>query len=150
MAKHWADFQYEIYLNGMKGAVPRLPTDLTLLEELTERRLGPGPVGYVAGGAGDGSTMRANREALARRSIVPRMLRDVSERDLSAEVLGRSLAAPVALGPRAGPGATGQGARAGPPGPPPAEAREGRAAGRPLARVSRSGPRPRPGPERSA
>lgn len=47
MAKHWADFQYEIYLNGMTGAVPRLPTDLTRLEELTERRLGPGPVGYV-------------------------------------------------------------------------------------------------------
>lgn len=53
MAKHWADFQYEIYLNGMTGAVPRLPTDLTRLEELTEQRLGPGPVGYVAGSAGE-------------------------------------------------------------------------------------------------
>ncbi|MET9970643.1 alpha-hydroxy-acid oxidizing protein, partial [Streptomyces sp. NPDC006356] len=49
MGKHWADFQYEIYLNGMTGAVPRLPTDLTRLEDLTEQRLGPGPVGYVAG-----------------------------------------------------------------------------------------------------
>ncbi|MGW1274162.1 hypothetical protein ACWD5A_36905, partial [Streptomyces sp. NPDC002491] len=49
MAKHWGDFQYEIYLNGTTGAVPRLPTDLTRLEELVERRLGPGPVGYVAG-----------------------------------------------------------------------------------------------------
>ena len=37
MAKHWADFQYEIYLSGMSGAVPRLPTDLTRLEELTEQ-----------------------------------------------------------------------------------------------------------------
>ncbi|MGW0191729.1 alpha-hydroxy-acid oxidizing protein, partial [Streptomyces sp. NPDC003362] len=85
MAKHWADFQYEIYLNGMTGAIPRLPTDLTRLEELTERRLGPGPVGYVAGSAGDGSTARANRAALERRRIVPRMLRDVHERDLSVE-----------------------------------------------------------------
>ncbi|MEU9553940.1 lactate 2-monooxygenase [Streptomyces fumanus] len=99
MAKHWADFQYEIYLNGMTGAVPRLPTDLTELEALTERRLGPGPVGYVAGSAGDGSTARANRAALARHRIVPRMLRDVRERDLSVEVLGRSLPAPVALAP---------------------------------------------------
>jgi isopentenyl diphosphate isomerase/L-lactate dehydrogenase-like FMN-dependent dehydrogenase len=99
MAKHWADFQYEIYLNGMTGAVPRLPTDLSRLEELTERRLGPGPVGYVAGGAGDGSTARANREALARHRIVPRMLRDVSSRDLSVEVLGRALPAPLALAP---------------------------------------------------
>lgn len=99
MAKHWADFQYEIYLNGMTGAVPRLPTDLTRLEELTEQRLGPGPVGYVAGSAGDGSTARANRAALRRRRIVPRMLRDVHERDLSVEVLGRSLPAPLALAP---------------------------------------------------
>ena len=66
MAKHWADFQYEIYLNGMKGAVPRLPTDLTRLEELTERRLGPGPVGYVAGGAGDGA-----RQVINPRTSIP-------------------------------------------------------------------------------
>lgn len=99
MAKHWADFQYEIYLRGMTGAVPRLPTDLSRLEELTERRLGPGPVGYVAGSAGTGSTAAANRAALDRRRIVPRMLRDVADRDLSVEVLGRSLPAPLALAP---------------------------------------------------
>ncbi|MEU5235935.1 lactate 2-monooxygenase [Streptomyces lydicus] len=99
MAKHWADFQYEIYLNGMTGAVPRLPTDLTRLEQLTEQRLGPGPVGYVAGSAGTGSTADANRAALDRLRIVPRMLRDVQQRDLSVEVLGRSLPAPLALAP---------------------------------------------------
>ncbi|MBZ6109120.1 MULTISPECIES: lactate 2-monooxygenase [Streptomyces] len=99
MAGHWADFQYEIYLNGMTGAVPRLPTDLSRLEELAEHRLGPGPVGYVAGSAGTGSTADANRAALDRRRIVPRMLRDVRERDLSVEVLGRALPAPLALAP---------------------------------------------------
>lgn len=99
MAKHWADFQYEIYLRGMTGTVPRLPTDLSRLAELTEQRLGPGPVGYVAGSAGTGSTADANRAALDRRRIVPRMLRDVAERDLSVEVLGHSLPAPLALAP---------------------------------------------------
>ncbi|MGA4862802.1 lactate 2-monooxygenase [Streptomyces lavendulocolor] len=99
MAKQWADFQYEIYLNGMTGAVPRLPTDLTRLEGLVEQRLGPGPVGYVAGSAGSGSTAAANRAALDRRRIVPRMLRDVRERDLSVRVLGRDLPAPLALAP---------------------------------------------------
>ncbi|GAB7029657.1 lactate 2-monooxygenase [Streptomyces sp. NPDC021749] len=99
MAKHWADFQYEIYLNGMSGAVPRLPTELNRLEELTGQRLGPGPVGYVAGSAGNGSTAAANRAALDRLRIVPRMLRDVHERDLSVEVLGRRLPAPMALAP---------------------------------------------------
>ncbi|MEU4128562.1 lactate 2-monooxygenase [Streptomyces wuyuanensis] len=97
--QHWADFQYEIYLNGMTGAVPRLPTDLTRLEELAGHRLGPGPVGYVAGSAGSGSTAHANRAALDRWRIVPRMLRDVHERDLSLEVLGRPLPAPLALAP---------------------------------------------------
>ncbi|MEU8278043.1 lactate 2-monooxygenase [Microbispora bryophytorum] len=95
----WADFQYEIYLNGMTGAVPRLPADLTRLEEMAERRLGPGPVGYVAGSAGSGRTERANREALDRWRIVPRMLRDVRERDLSVALLGRALPAPLALAP---------------------------------------------------
>ncbi|MGI5261484.1 lactate 2-monooxygenase [Streptomyces angustmyceticus] len=99
MAKHWADFQYEIYLHGMTGAVPRLPTDLTRLEELAERRLGPGPVGYVAGSAGTGSTAAANRAALDRRRIVPRMLREVQDRDLSVELWGRLLPAPLALAP---------------------------------------------------
>ncbi|GAA3208027.1 lactate 2-monooxygenase [Streptomyces thermocoprophilus] len=41
----------------------------------------------------------ANRAALERRRIVPRMLRDVRERDLSVEVLGRALPAPLALAP---------------------------------------------------
>ena len=34
---------------------------------------------YIAGGAGMGSTIRANREGFDRWRIVPRMLRDVSE-----------------------------------------------------------------------
>ncbi|MET8178484.1 lactate 2-monooxygenase [Streptomyces sp. NPDC005336] len=97
--KDWAAFQYEIYLNGMTGAVPRLPAELGRLEELAAGRLGPGPVGYVAGSAGNGSTERANREALERRRIVPRMLRDVRRRDLSVELWGRRLPAPVALAP---------------------------------------------------
>ncbi|MGI5248900.1 lactate 2-monooxygenase [Actinacidiphila glaucinigra] len=94
-----ADHQYEIYLNGLAGVLPALPTDLTRLEALAAERLAPGPFGYVAGSAGSGRTERANREALDRLRIVPRMLRDVSSRDLSVEVLGRTLSAPLALGP---------------------------------------------------
>jgi L-lactate dehydrogenase (cytochrome) len=43
--------------------------------------------------------MRANREALDRRRIVPRMLRDVAERDLSATILGTAMPAPLLLAP---------------------------------------------------
>ncbi|WP_055586034.1 lactate 2-monooxygenase [Streptacidiphilus griseoplanus] len=97
--RDWSAFQFEIYLNGMNGTVPRLPTDLTRLEEMAAQRLGPGPVGYVAGSAGSGRTERANREALDRWAIVPRMLRDVRERDMGVELFGRRLPAPVALAP---------------------------------------------------
>jgi lactate 2-monooxygenase len=54
---------------------------------------------YVAGGAGAEETMRANRRAFQGVSIVPRTLRDVSERDTSVELLGRRLPAPFLLAP---------------------------------------------------
>ena len=94
-----ADFQNEIYLNGLGDVRPELPTDLTRLAEAAERRLPPESYGYVAGSAGAEATARANREAFDRWRIVPRMLRDVSVRDLSVEVLGTALPAPVLLGP---------------------------------------------------
>jgi lactate 2-monooxygenase len=43
--------------------------------------------------------VRANREAFYRWRIVPRMFRDVSQRDLSVELFGAQLPAPVILGP---------------------------------------------------
>jgi len=54
---------------------------------------------YVAGGAGAEETMRANRRAFQGVSIVPRTLRDVSERDTSVELFGRRLPAPFLLAP---------------------------------------------------
>jgi isopentenyl diphosphate isomerase/L-lactate dehydrogenase-like FMN-dependent dehydrogenase len=54
---------------------------------------------YVAGGAGRERTIEANRAALDRLAIVPRVLRDVSRRDTSVELLGRTLPAPIVLAP---------------------------------------------------
>ena len=54
---------------------------------------------YTAGGAGTGATMLANRNAFDRWKIVPRMLRDVSKRDLSVELFGTRLPAPLLLAP---------------------------------------------------
>jgi lactate 2-monooxygenase len=54
---------------------------------------------YVAGGAGDGRTMRHNREAFERWRIVPRMLQGVTQRDLTTSVLGTQLSSPVLLAP---------------------------------------------------
>lgn len=54
---------------------------------------------YVAGGAGCERTMRANRAAFDRWRIVPRVLRDVSTRDLSVTIFGRRWPAPLLLDP---------------------------------------------------
>jgi isopentenyl diphosphate isomerase/L-lactate dehydrogenase-like FMN-dependent dehydrogenase len=54
---------------------------------------------YVAGGAGEGRTMGHNRRAFERWRIVPRMLHGITQRDLTASVLGTKLSAPLLLAP---------------------------------------------------
>ena len=95
----FANYQNEIYLNGLARERPALPCEPAELEDLARERLGPEPFGYVAGSAGTESTARANRAAFDRWRIVPRFLRDVSQRDLSTTILGTPFPAPVALAP---------------------------------------------------
>ncbi|TLW91278.1 alpha-hydroxy-acid oxidizing protein [Saccharomonospora piscinae] len=99
MNERFGSYQSEIYLQGYGGTSPAFTTDLTRVEAAAEQVLEPGPFSYVAGGAGSGSTARANREAFDRWRIVPRMLTGATERDTSVTVLGETLPAPVALAP---------------------------------------------------
>lgn len=94
-----ADFQNEIYLQGLGGTTPELPTNLNKLEALAEQVMTPEAFGYVAGSAGAESTAKANLDAIQDWRIVPRMLRDTGTRDLSVELFGQKLPAPVLLGP---------------------------------------------------
>lgn len=98
-AQPLANFQYEIYAGGLAGESPALPLTATGLERHARDLLTPQAFGYVAGGAGAELTMRANLEAFERVEIVPRMLRDVSVRDLSTSVLGTAMGAPLLLAP---------------------------------------------------
>ncbi len=93
------DREQQIYTLGLAGGSPSSPVPLFLLEQKAKETLSPTAYDYAAGGAGGEDTMRANREAFYRWRIVPRMLRDVSRRDLSVELLGSRLPAPVILGP---------------------------------------------------
>jgi len=95
----FANFQYEIYAHGLGGRKPELPVSAGELEARARERLTPEAFGYVAGGAGSELTIAANLRAFERWQIVPRMLRDVSVRDLSTTVLGTAMAAPVLLAP---------------------------------------------------
>lgn len=95
----YASFQYQLYAGGLIEQTPSLPVAYAELEQRARAKLGAGPYGYVAGGAGAERTMRANLDAFERRRIVPRMLRNVSERDLSTTVLGTAMPAPLMLAP---------------------------------------------------
>jgi len=95
----FANFQNEIYARGLMGEAPKLPVGFSGLEERARELLSDEAFGYVAGGAGAERTMKANVQAFERWRIVPRMLRDVSERDLSTSVLGTAMPAPVMLAP---------------------------------------------------
>jgi L-lactate dehydrogenase (cytochrome) len=73
--------------------------DIADLRRAARRRL-PGPVfGYIDGAADDEITLRANRAALRRWQFRPRVLRDVSEPDLSVSLLGSRFPAPIGLAP---------------------------------------------------
>jgi isopentenyl diphosphate isomerase/L-lactate dehydrogenase-like FMN-dependent dehydrogenase len=91
--------QVEIYQGMLTGARISVPVRLEALEEKARQVLSVEAFEYVAGGAGAERTLRANLAAFSRWEIVPRMLRDVSQRDLSVEILGHRFPAPVMLAP---------------------------------------------------
>ena len=91
--------QTEIYAGALTGSRMSIPTSLASLERKAKEMLEPAAYDYVAGGAGAERTMAANLAAFDQWEIVPRMLCDVSERDLTTELLGERLAAPLLLAP---------------------------------------------------
>ena len=93
------DIQGGIYRAGLFGGRPVVPTSYDELEAAAQRAMSPQAWAYVHGGAGLQATVRANREALDRVRLVPRHLRDVEDRDLSVEVLGRRWPSPLAFAP---------------------------------------------------
>jgi lactate 2-monooxygenase len=91
--------QMEIYLTGAGGARQLVPVAPDELESKAARSMSPEAAAYIIGGAGRESTLRANREAFDTVRIVPRVLRDVSKRDLSIRLFGRTHRTPVMLAP---------------------------------------------------
>ena len=89
------DRQRAIYLAGAAGEKPLVPIDPQALEAAARKVLSPEAFAYVAGGAGQEATIARNRQGFARWQIVPRMLRDVSQRDPGIELLGRKLPSPL-------------------------------------------------------
>ncbi|GAA3871686.1 hypothetical protein GCM10023084_25840 [Streptomyces lacrimifluminis] len=95
----FADYQNEIYLNGLGGVLPSFPMEFAELADRARAALPPSVWSYVAGGAGDEHTQRANVAAFQRWGLIPRMFVGASQRDLTVELFGMTLPSPVFLAP---------------------------------------------------
>jgi lactate 2-monooxygenase len=95
----YGDFQNEIYNAGLTGRLPAYPMAYAELERRAALALPPSVLSYVAGGAGDEATQRANVEAFARWGLAPRMFVGAKERDLSVELFGMRWRAPLFMAP---------------------------------------------------
>lgn len=93
------DWQRKIYLDGLAGRRPAVPTDFIALEAAARTRMTPEALAYVAGGAGSEATMASNRSSFDALRIVPRVLRDVSSRSLEINFFGKTLPTPLLLAP---------------------------------------------------
>ena len=95
----YGDYQNEIYFQGLAGVAPSLPMVFAELEAKAAKALPPSVWSYVAGGAGDERTQRANCEAFERWGLIPRMFVGAAQRDLSVELFGLTLPAPLFMAP---------------------------------------------------
>jgi lactate 2-monooxygenase len=96
---NYGDWQLDIYVRGLSGTEPTLPMSYAELERRAEQAMDPRVWSYVAGGAGDERTQRANVDAFDRWGLMPRMLSGVADRDLSIEIFGQRLPTPLLLAP---------------------------------------------------
>ncbi|HCW09332.1 MAG TPA: lactate 2-monooxygenase [Cytophagales bacterium] len=91
--------QREIYLNGFAGKSNVVPVSFTDLEASARKKLSEQAYAYIAGGAGNESTVRSNVSSFEKLKIVPRMLRDVSARDTSIELFKHKYESPIFIAP---------------------------------------------------
>lgn len=92
-------YQNEIYLDGLSGVLPEYPMTYAELEVRARQAMPPTVWSYVAGGAGDEHTQRANSEAFWRWGLVPRMLVGAARRETSVELFGRTWPSPLFMAP---------------------------------------------------
>jgi lactate 2-monooxygenase len=96
---NFGDYQLEIYLAGLSGVQPTLPMTYAELEARGSQAMDPNLLSYVAGGAGNEHTQDLNVSAFDDWGLIPRMLVDGSQRDLSVELCGMALPTPLLLAP---------------------------------------------------
>ena len=80
-------------------ADPTQALDVFDFEPVMKKNVPPAHFGYMATGADDEMTLRANREGFRKFELRPRRLVDVSKIDTSAEILGTKYDSPIVVAP---------------------------------------------------
>jgi isopentenyl diphosphate isomerase/L-lactate dehydrogenase-like FMN-dependent dehydrogenase len=80
-------------------ADPSQALDVFDFEPVMKKNVPPAHFGYMATGADDELTLRANREGFRKFELRPRRLTDVSRIDMSADILGVSYDSPIVIAP---------------------------------------------------
>jgi lactate 2-monooxygenase len=96
---HYGDLQNTIYGAGLRGVLPSLPVDYSNLLRRAEAAMPPQLLSYVQGGCGDERTQDENAAAFHRWGMIPRMMVDCSQRDMSTELFSLRLPSPVFMAP---------------------------------------------------
>jgi len=78
---------------------PKQALDVFDFEPVMKKNVPPAHFGYVATGANDELTLRANRESFGRFVLRPRRLVDVSTIDMSLELFGTRYDSPIVIAP---------------------------------------------------
>jgi isopentenyl diphosphate isomerase/L-lactate dehydrogenase-like FMN-dependent dehydrogenase len=91
--------QSAVYRAGVSGREPRIPVRWDALVARAERAMSAEAWAYVHGSAGLETTAEANAGAFDDWRIVPRVLRDVTGRDLSVELFGHRYPTPLLAAP---------------------------------------------------
>jgi len=78
---------------------PKQALDVFDFEPVAHKNLPPAHFGYMATGADDEVTLRANREGFFRLQLRPRRLVDVATIDMKVEILGASYDSPIVIAP---------------------------------------------------
>lgn len=99
MSNYGNQVQFKMYQTMHNPDPKRLPVVYEEWEEQARDILEDGPYYYVAGGAGGEKTMSSNLRAFDRWNIVPRMLRNVEDRDLTIDLFGTTYTSPMMVAP---------------------------------------------------
>lgn len=91
--------QRKMYIDGFAGIKPAIPVSYAALEERAKQRLSAEAFAYLAGGAGNEMTIRANQIALEQVKIHPHMLGGVQEVSMNLKWRASTLPAPFMLAP---------------------------------------------------